>query len=313
MAVTTSWNIMTSGSLWEFIRRAAIRNFEASLYFKQIAQNVELPIGYNKYTFPTVDAKDGAAAALTEGTVPTEWSFNLTNVEVTLTQYGSFVKLSDVVLTDSPVAAIEEASFELGRDLANKVDATIQDVIDAGTNVIYVGQTSRAAITSSDTITAANLAKATNLLKANDAPTYMGGQYVAVIHPHVLHDLQQESGTGTFIDVNKYNNETAIFRWEIGSLFGTRIIVSSNVQFYADGGATTTDVYPTYVCGKNAYWVVMSGWLQTYVNGLGSAGTADPLNQISTVWVKARLGTAILKNESLYRVESASSLWNNAA
>lgn len=311
MAVTTTWNIMTSGSLWEFIRRAAIRNFEASLYFKQVAQNVQLPIGNNKYTFPTIDNKDGAAGALTEWTVPTEGSFNITNVEITLTQYGSFVKLSDVVLTDSPVAAIEEASFELGRDLANKVDAVIQDTIDAWTNVIYVGQTARASITTSDTMTAANLAKATNLLKANDAPTFSGGKYVAIMHPHVIHDLQQESGTGTFIDVNKYGNEAAIFMGEIGSLFGTRIISSSNVQFYTDGWVTTTDVYPSYVVGKNAYGVAMSGGLMTYVNGLGSAGTADPLNQISTVWVKARLGTAILKQDSIYRIESASSLGAN--
>ena len=262
---------MTSGSLWEFIRRAAIRNFEASLYFKQIAQNVELPIGYNKYTFPTVDAKDGAAAALTEWTVPTEGSFNLTNVEVTLTQYGSFVKLSDVVLTDSPVAAIEEASFELGRDLANKVDAVIQDTVDAGTNVIYVGQTSRAAITATDTITAATIAEAVNKLKANDAPTFDGNSYIAVLHPFVYHDLQVEGNTGSFIDVNKYFKQENIMNGEIGMLYGTRIVISSNVQFYVDAGAASTvDVYPSYVVGRNAYGVVMSGGLQTFVNGIGS-------------------------------------------
>jgi len=311
MAVTTSANIMTSGSLWEFIRRVAIRNFEANLFFKDVAQNVELPIAYNKYSFPTVDNKDWSAAQLTEGTTPSEVGFNLTNVEVTLLQYGSHAILSDVVLTDSPVPAIQEAAVELGRDLANKVDAVIQDTVDAGTNVIYVGQTSRAAITASDTMNAIDLAKSVNLLKANDAPTFDGGSYVTIMHPHVYHDLQIESGTGTFIDVNKYSEPENIMNGEIWMLYGTRIVISSNVQFYADGGSGTVDVYPTYVVGRNAYGVVMSGWLQTFVEGLWSAGTDDPLHQRSTVAVKARIGTGILKNEALYRIEAASSLWAN--
>ena len=110
-------------------------------------------------------------------------------------------------------------------------------------------------------MTAATIAQATNLLKANDAPTFEMGAYIAIMHPHVMHDLQIESGTGTFIDLNKYTMDNAVkpLRGEIGMLYGTRIVVSSNVQFYADGGATTTDVYPTYVVGRNAYGVVTSG------------------------------------------------------
>lgn len=286
MATTTTGNIMTSGSLGEFIRREAIKNFERSLFFAMLGQNVQLPVGYNKYTFPTVDNKDGSAAALTEGTTPTEVGFNLTNVEVTLTQYGSFAILSDVVLTDSPVPAIQETAFELGRDLANKVDDTIQTTILAGTNVIYSGDaTSRATIDSADTIKASDIAKAANLLKAKSAPKFEGDAYVAVVHPHVLHDLQIESGTGTFIDLNKYTSENAIrpLKGEIGMLYGVRILVSANAQILADAGATTTDVYPTFVMGRNAYGVVMSGGMETFIKGLGSAGSTDPLDQRATV------------------------------
>jgi len=46
-----------------------------------------LPIGDNTYSFPTVD-ESVAMGTLTEGTTPSEGSFSLTNVTVTLAQYG---------------------------------------------------------------------------------------------------------------------------------------------------------------------------------------------------------------------------------
>lgn len=314
MATTTTWNIMTSGSLWEFIQREAIRNFERALFFKQTGKIVSLPFGMNKYTFPTVDNKDGAAALLTEGVTPSETAFTLTNVEVTLAQYGSFALLSDVVLTDSPVNAVQEAAFELGRDLANKADQVIQAAIDAGTNVIYGGTaTSRVTVAATDIITAAKLAEAVSKLKSNDAPFFDGESYVAIMHPDVAYDLQQESGTGTFIDLNKYTDSQVRkpLKGEMGMLFGARVVASSNVQFFADGGVTTTDVYPTYVVGRDAYATVMSGGMETFINGLGSAGTADPLNQRLSVGGKVRLASAILKEEAMYRIETASSLGAN--
>jgi len=315
MATTTTWNIMTSGALGEFIQREAIRNFERALFFKQTWMVKQLPFGMNKYTFPTVDNKDGAAIQLTEWVTPTETAFSLTNVEVTLNQYGSFALLSDVVLTDAPVDAVQEAAFELWRDLANKADQVIQAAIDAGTNVIYGWDaTSRVTVDATDTLTAAKLAEAVSKLKSNDAPFFDGEAYVAIMHPDVAYDLQQESGIGTFIDLNKYTDSQVRkpLKWEMGMLFGARVVASSNVQFFADGGAGgTVDVYPTYVVGRDAYATVMSGWMETFINGLGSAGTADPLHQRLSVWGKVRLASAITKEEALYRVESASSLGAN--
>jgi len=256
---------MTAGNLGEYITRMAIRQYESRLFFAKIGKNKQLPIGDNTYSFPTVD-ESVAMGTLTEGTTPSEGSFSLTNVTVTLGQYGGFVKLSDILLTDAPVEVITEAAVEAGRQAAEKADAVIQDAIDGGSNVIYGGDaTARANVDSSDTIASANIAKAVNLLKANDAPTYDGGYYITVMHPHVFHDLQQESGTGTYIDLHKYDTPEALFSGEAGAMWGTRFLVSSNVQFYADGGATTTDVYPTYVVGKDAFGVVMSGGLQTFV------------------------------------------------
>ena len=314
MTYTLSSNIMTSGDLAEFIRRKAIRNFQPNVYFMDLGMRKDLPVGYNTYTFPTVDSMSGSVASLTEGTTPSESSFNLTNVTVSLEQYGAHVVLSDVVMTDAPVDAIGEAAVELWADLANKVDAAIQDVIDAGTNVLYGGDaTARTELATGDDLTAGLLAKVYSLLEANNAPKYSGGNYVAVIHPHVSYDLKTETSTGAFIDVNKYAKPDTILNGEIGTLNGVRLVISSNIQKYVDGGASGANVYPTFVMGRNAYGVVTSGGMQSFYEGLGSAGTADPLHQRSTVGVKMRLGTAILKQDALYRIETTSALGNDAS
>lgn len=311
MANTTTANVMTAGSLGEMITREAIRVFESNLYFAKMGTMAKLPLGYNKYTFPTVD-QSVAAAALTEGTTPSEGTFRITNVEVTLTQFGGFAILSDVLLTDAPVDVVIEASVEAARQVAKKFDVDVQDVIDAGTNVIYGGDaTSRAEIAASDTMAATLLAKSVNLLRSNDAPTFEGGYYAAIMHPHVFHDLQVESGTGTYIDLHKYDTPEALFKGETGALYGARILVSSNVQFFVNGGDANVDAYPTYVFGQKAYGVVMSGDIQAIFKATGSAGTADPLEQRATVAGKIRGKAAILKQAALYRIETSSSLGAN--
>ena len=312
MATTTSGNIMTSGNLAEYIQSQAIPTFKSNLMFAKMGRLAELPKGFNKYTFPTVDAI-ADAVALTEGTTPSDSDFRLTNVEVTLSQFGRHVTITDVVSSDSPVDAFLTAATEVAYRTAKGFDSDIQDVIDAGTNVTYIGQTSRAAITASDTITADSLAQEVNKLKASDAPTFEGGYYAAVMHPHVFHDLQQQTwGDGSYIDLHKYDTPEALFSGEAGALYGARILVTSNVQFYADGGASNVDVYPTYVFGNEAYGVVMSGGLQTIIEGLGSGGTSDPFHQRATIAGKVRGKAAILKQDALRRIESASSLGANS-
>jgi N4-gp56 family major capsid protein len=69
---------------------------------------------------------------------------------------------------------------------------------------------------------------------------------------------------------------------------------SGTTNFKNNG--TNYDVYATLIFADNAYGVCpLSGQaMQTYVKALGSAGTADPLEQRSTVGWKATTTTKIL-------------------
>jgi len=75
-----------------------------------------------------------------------------------------------------------------------------------------------------------------------------------------------------------------------------------------EAGAAGRDVYSTLILGADAYGVteISGGGLQHIVKQLGSAGTADPLNQRATAGWKATKVAERLVEQYMIRVESAS-------
>jgi len=146
---------------------------------------------------------------------PNEKGMNWTGKTVTLNQYGDYIVISDVLMEDNPFDLAKESIVEVSNLVARTVDIAAQDVLDSGTNVEYIGQSARNAITGGDILTAQELANGVRFLQGQDAPTFDGEFYMAVMHPDVYHDLVIQAGTGTFIDVAKYQNHKKIVKGEI--------------------------------------------------------------------------------------------------
>ena len=68
-------------------------------------------------------------------------------------------------------------------------------------------------------------------------------------------------------------------------------------------------MYATLILGENAYGTteISGGGLEHIVKQLGSAGTADPLNQRATVGWKATKAAVRLMEPFMVRIETASS------
>ena len=81
-----------------------------------------------------------------------------------------------------------------------------------------------------------------------------------------------------------------------------------DVIYPGEGGANGRDVYSTLILGADAYGVtqITGGGLQHIVKQLGSAGTADPINQRATVGWKATKTAERLVEQYMVRIESAS-------
>lgn len=83
--------------------------------------------------------------------------------------------------------------------------------------------------------------------------------------------------------------------------------------FGGEAGAGGRDVYSTLIMGADAYGTteISGGSLQHIVKQLGSAGSADPLNQRGTAGWKATKVAKILVEEYLVRIESCSTFNDN--
>lgn len=83
---------------------------------------------------------------------------------------------------------------------------------------------------------------------------------------------------------------------------------AGDMLYPGEAGLAGRDVYVTLVMGDNAYGTteLQGGGLQHIVKQLGSAGTADPLNQRATVGWKATKAAARLVEAFMVRIETAS-------
>jgi N4-gp56 family major capsid protein len=284
----------------------------------------------NQIKFRKYSALAAATTALTEGVTPSGSSLAVTDITASLAQYGDFITLSDMVSMTNIEPIVTEATDVLGDQAGLTIDQVRRDVLVAGTNVLYAnGVASRATVASK--ILAADLDKAIRFLKNQNAKFVKEGimpsdkvgtgsvrkAFVAVVHPDVEFDLESITG---YRAVSDYGSQEQVMEDEIGSYKNIRFVSSTNAKLFAGAGAagTTTyknnganyDVYATLVFAADAYGLCpLSGKaMETIVKPLGSAGSADPLDQRSTVGWKATTTTRILNDAWMIRIESAASL-----
>ena len=242
-------------------------------------------------------------------------SLSVSKIEATVSQYGDFVTQSDVLEMTAIDNTIVEATKVLGRQAGMTLDTIVRNVMQSGNNVTYCPKvaadgaetpvTSRATLDNTCQLTVKVLQQVVAKLRAQNAPT-INGKYVAIVHPYVAYDIMQDPDW-------KYPHQYAapenIFNGEIGEIAGVRFMESSEAKIYAGG------VFGTLIFGDGAYGVteVTGGGLQTIIKQKGSAGTADPLDQRSSVGWKAMRTAEILIPQYLVRVESKSAAFSATA
>lgn len=132
--------------------------------------------------------------------------------------------------------------------------------------------------------------------------------------------LESVSGVSipVYIDGNA-NVVTAITKGSGQSTLTIQTAISSlsvgDIVCGQGGGADGSAVYATLILGKNAYGVteVSGGGLQHIVKQLGSAGSADPLNQRATSGWKATKTAERLTEAYMVRIEHSSAEFGSIA
>lgn len=261
-----------------------------------------------------------ATTALSEGVTPSGSQLSVTDITATVAQYGDFVTVTDVLDFSSQDPVLMEAAEILGDQMGDTLDQLTRDVLAAGTNVYYAGSghTLRSQVAAGELITLALVQKAVRLLKGNKArrmtkmvnattgynTTPLNASYIAICHPNTTYDLK---GISTWVGVEKYASTNGTMEGEVGKLDEVRFVETTNAKVFTGAGASSIDVYATLVFGSDAYGTTrISGEaVKNIVKPLGSAGSADPLEQRATSGWKATFVAKILNDAFMVRLECA--------
>ena len=280
---------------------------QANLIHDQFGQKKPIPKnGGKKIEFRKFAALPKALTPLTEGVTPDGKKLSATAIEAEVSQYGDYVTLSDVLDLTAIDPVVVEATKAVGRQAGLTLDTITRNILQSGTNVMYCPKadgtavTSRTALDDTCKLTVDMVNRAVAFLKKNNAPK-INGDYIAIIHPLVAYDLMSDE---RWIDAHKYAQPENIYNGELGKVGGVRFIESSEAKVYEGG------VFGCLFLAAGAYGIteITGGGLETIVKQKGSAGTADPLNQRSTVGWKATKTAEILLEPYMIRVECKTAL-----
>lgn len=245
-----------------------------------------------------------------EGVPTTAQSMTASNVTGTTAQYDAAVSVSDLLAYTSFGDVMKEAVSRLAYNAGLSIDTVIRNIISTGGTGLATGGVTAAAwtsIPSTATFSIADVRRSVRTLQRNDTLQLPDGNWVAVIHPDVLYDLQADTTTGGWIDSNKYTepNSDALLNGEVGKLMGVRFLETSNGYVRGTGVTTSGSVYVTSIFGTDGFGVTDLQNLETFVKGFESGGTADPTNKVATAGWKTTFGAAVLNSSFFTNVHSA--------
>lgn len=292
----------------------AVSNFVHTMWaqVRDIPRNAGEVIKFRRY-----GNLSAATTALTEGVTPAGSTLSVTDITATPLQYGDFLILTDKLQFTTLDPVLTETSEILGDQAGDTLDQLTRDVIVAGTTVQYASTaTARNEVTAAMTLDAAEIREAVMTLQEAKAkpitrmvdPNNSYGTvpldacYVGILHPRTLLDLKSDSA---WIPVQKYPSREGLMPGEKGAVDDVRFIMTPNAKVFSGAGAASADVYATMIIGRDFYGIsrISGETMRNIIKPLGSAGTADPLDQRATSGWKATFVAKILNDAFAVRVE----------
>jgi N4-gp56 family major capsid protein len=269
---------------------------------------------------------------LQEGVTPNSLQLSYVDITCQLSQYGSLVATTDVVLDTHEDDVLGEAIDLLGEQAPQMIETMRFGVLVAGTNVYRANNvTARNQVVTA--ITLADQRRVTKGLKRQNARQItkvvkstaafgtepVARAFVGLCHPDVESDLRNmlgADGKSVFVPVEKYGSITP-WENEIGKIEDVRYLTSTVFVPFADAGGakglmtstsgTLADVYPILYVAENAYAIVaLKGqYALTPMVVNPKPSDSDPMAQRGKVAWKAMQGAVILQDAWVARLEVA--------
>jgi len=246
---------------------------------------------------------------LTEGQPPSTAPYKLVYEYVTrtLTQYGSYGQISDVVDMTEFLNTADSLTTKFGEEAALWCDQLIRDACVNGTTEEPTKFTKRYAGTATDftslsaltgqqgRFSSDDLIDVCTELRLNKAKEFDDGCFIAVVSPEQERDLIEEQGSA-WTYASAFQKPEQVWKGEIGRLFGIRVLRTTNAMYQTSGGTEGTyvsggAVIAALVFGKDAYAVPTLGGEDNPTNPkvytITDPDSANPFGQFKTLVWKA--------------------------
>jgi len=280
---------------------------------KDIPRNNSMVIKFRRYGLLAVNT-----TPLSEGVTPSGTALSITDITATIKQYGDYITTSDVLEFSTLDPILTETADALGQQAGNSLDQICRDVLVAGSTVQYASTaTSTNTVTAAMTLTRSEIRQAVRTLQNNDAvkitrmvnpstgfnTSPINAAFIGIISASTLYDLKGEVG---FISVEEYASQKGVMDGEVGAMDDVRFIMTTNASTTT---GTLATVHQTLILAQNYYGIsrISGEAMKNIVKPLGSGGTGDPLDQITTSGWKATFVPKRLNENFAVRIEHGTS------
>lgn len=311
-----------------YAAKELLKRAQPLILIEKFGQAYPLPEKNTKtMIFRRYNALDPAPTALSEGVTPSGKKLTKTDVSVSLTQYGDFVELTDIIMDHHEDPVLKETMGIIGEQAAQMLETVRYGVIKAGTSVFYANGSARTDVNT--TISTDLQRRVTRLLRRQNARTFtsvvrstpsygtvnVAPSYVALAHTDCEAVIRKMDG---FKPVEDYGNYGVVYEGEVGKVDNVRYVLSTVITPWADGGGakgtmisttgTNADVYPVIYLARDAFGVIPfkgSSAVTPMVLNPGVPRGGDPLAQRGSVGWKASHAAVILNDAWMCRLEIA--------
>jgi N4-gp56 family major capsid protein len=261
--------------------------------------------------FEWIDCTEGSYT-LTEGTPPSATNATISNVAATISQYGAFSQISDILDTQGYDPVLAEYTDAYGQWMGKARDIVVRAELSNATTIQYaaggtrVGTSGAGAVGSGGYLNAAEITEAVRTLRRNGAKA----PFKCFIHPDNTKDLREDPDI-----VDAWQNAAdrgavnPLFSGIIGKWSGVEFIETNNLKVRSSYGMSGADIYEVVVFGEGFYGVtdLSAQAAKTVIHPKGTGGHTDPLDQYSTVGAKFAMAAKILNNDFGVLINCASS------
>lgn len=264
-----------------------------------------------------------------------------TDITKAVSKYGNHILLNEEVDVVNPSGQSMELAEVMGINAGQSLNRLQRDELEENATQIYANGAADANVNT--VISATDIKYAVNLIDRNDGMKFtamtVGSRnigtapirdaYWGICHTDVEYDIRALTG---FQDVVTYASQTETANGEFGTVGGVRFVTTSEGSIDAnagttggsnvreDGGGSGADLYTVPIFGKAAVGSLGLGMehvKEIYQAGdnlpgaimikkaKGSAGVADPLDELASLGWKSWHGAQILNSNWIYSIRCA--------